>query len=106
MWFNVELLASKCLTQDFLLSQWIIQAARKRKSFGGMAVGLSEELLQAFEGKGAAVSRRESVHKMAVANQVSFIYETPRVAKLCLVLLNDCRTISLSTRWLVGGCTF
>lgn len=35
-----------------------------------MAEGLAQELMQAHQGKGAAVAKREAVHKMAVANQV------------------------------------
>jgi len=51
--------------------KWIVQGARKRKARGGMEVGLSQELLQAYQGKGAAVAKREAVHKMAVANQAA-----------------------------------
>ena len=50
--------------------KWLVAAARKRKSRAGMGQGLSQELMQAHMGQGAAVQKRESVHKQAVANQV------------------------------------
>ena len=60
-------------------SQWIRDAAIKRKArarpgFRGFSVGLAAELVQAYEGKGAAVAKREQVHKMAVANQAGAHY--------------------------------
>mmetsp|Transcript_4200 Transcript_4200/g.9000 ORF Transcript_4200/g.9000 Transcript_4200/m.9000 type:complete len:251 (+) Transcript_4200:17-769(+) len=51
--------------------KWLVDAARKRQARGGMADGLSQELLQAYQGKGAAAARREAVHKAAVANQAA-----------------------------------
>jgi len=52
--------------------KWIVASAKKRsKGRGGMRMGLSQELLQAFQGKGSAVARKETVHKMAIANQAS-----------------------------------
>lgn len=50
--------------------KWIIAAARKRAgtSFDRR---LAQELLAAHQRKGAAVQKREEVHKMAVANQAA-----------------------------------
>lgn len=51
--------------------KWIINAARKRGSKGGMSARLQQELLQAAEFKGSAVGRREAVHAAAMANQAA-----------------------------------
>jgi small subunit ribosomal protein S7 len=48
--------------------RWITQSARKRGE-KGMMLRLAGELMDAFEGKGSAVKKREEVHKMAKANQ-------------------------------------
>jgi len=45
-----------------------VDAARKRGE-KSMALRLAGELLDAFEGKGAAVKKREDVHRMAEANK-------------------------------------
>ncbi|MCC7069498.1 MAG: 30S ribosomal protein S7 [Burkholderiales bacterium] len=51
-----------------LSMRWIRDAARKRgeKSMGAR---LANELLEASEGRGGAVKRREEVHRMAEANR-------------------------------------
>ena len=64
-------------------AQWIIAAARKRKARGGMEDGLAQELVQASQGKGAAVGRREAVHKTAVANQVLLRYTQSASRNTC-----------------------
>ena len=51
-----------------LAMRWLIEAARKRNE-RTMATKLAGELLDAFEGKGAANKKREDVHKMADANK-------------------------------------
>jgi small subunit ribosomal protein S7 len=51
-----------------LAMRWIIEAARKRNE-RTMASKLAGELLDAFEGRGAANKKREDVHKMADANK-------------------------------------
>lgn len=51
-----------------LAMRWIIDAARKRNE-RTMASKLAGELLDAFEGRGAANKKREDVHKMADANK-------------------------------------
>lgn len=51
-----------------LAMRWIVQAARER-SEKGMQKRLAAELLEAFEGRGSAVKKREDTHRMAKANQ-------------------------------------
>ena len=51
-----------------LSMRWLREAARKR-SEKSMAQRLAGELLDAAEGKGAAVKKREDVHRMAEANK-------------------------------------
>lgn len=50
--------------------KWIIASARKA-SGASFDVRLSRELLAAFQYKGGAMARRESVHKTALANQAA-----------------------------------
>ncbi|MCL5798869.1 MAG: 30S ribosomal protein S7 [Gammaproteobacteria bacterium] len=54
--------------QRALAMRWIIEAARKR-SEKSMAERLAHELLEAAEGRGSAVKKREDVHRMAEANK-------------------------------------
>ncbi len=51
-----------------LSMRWIREAARKRgeKSMGARLAG---ELLDAAEGRGAAIKKREEIHRMAEANK-------------------------------------
>ena len=51
-----------------LAMRWVLDAAIKR-SDKTMKNKLASELLDACEGKGAAVKKREDVHKMAEANK-------------------------------------
>lgn len=51
-----------------LSMRWIREAARKR-SEKSMGQRLAGELLEAAEGRGAAMKRREEVHRMAEANK-------------------------------------
>lgn len=51
-----------------LAMRWLVDAARKR-SEKSMDLRLAGELLDAFEGKGAAVKKREDTHRMAEANK-------------------------------------
>ena len=56
-------------TRRFLLaSRWIIDAANGKKG-KPMAEKLAEELMLAANGEGAAVKKREDVHKMAESNK-------------------------------------
>lgn len=48
--------------------RWIVQAARSRGE-KGMMLRLAGELVDALEGKGSAVKKREETHRMAKANQ-------------------------------------
>ena len=48
--------------------RWIVEAARKRGD-KSMALRLANELSDASENKGAAVNKREDVHRMAEANK-------------------------------------
>ena len=52
----------------YLGCHWIIDAAKVRKG-KSMAEKLSAEILDASNGEGAAVRKRETVHKMAEANK-------------------------------------
>ena len=47
--------------------RWIVDAARGKRG-KPMARRLAEELFDAFNGQGSAVTKRENVHKMAEAN--------------------------------------
>ena len=54
--------------QEALAIRWIIEFARGRKGMP-MAQALAGELIDACNGQGAAVKRREDTHKMAEANK-------------------------------------
>ena len=54
--------------QQSLAIRWLIDNARKKKG-KRMAIRLSEELVDAFNGTGASVGWKEQVHKMAEANK-------------------------------------
>jgi small subunit ribosomal protein S7 len=51
-----------------LAMRWIITAARSKKG-RPMAHKLADELMEAFNKMGAAIKKREDVHKMAEANK-------------------------------------
>lgn len=51
-----------------LAMRWIVDAARKRND-KSMGLRLANELLDAIENRGAAVKKREDVHRMAEANK-------------------------------------
>ena len=48
--------------------RWLIDAARAKRG-KPMARRLAEEIFDAYNGQGAAVTKRENVHKMADANK-------------------------------------
>lgn len=56
------------IRRNTLAMRWIVEAARKRTD-KSMALRLSNELLDAMESKGAAVKKREDVHRLAEANK-------------------------------------
>ena len=51
-----------------LAMRWLVDAARSRGE-KSMALRLANEMIDAAEGKGAAVKKREDVHRMAEANK-------------------------------------
>ena len=51
-----------------LAMRWIVDAARSRGE-KSMGLRLANELLDAAEGKGSAIKKREDVHRMAEANK-------------------------------------
>ena len=51
-----------------LAMRWLREAAQKRGE-KSMAVRLADELLEASEGRGGAMKKREEVHRMAEANK-------------------------------------
>jgi len=52
---------------------WLIRGARARKGMPMMR-GLAQELMEASRGEGAAVRRREELHRMAEANRAFVHY--------------------------------
>lgn len=54
--------------RDALAMRWLIEAARKRAE-KSMALRLAQELIEASENRGAAVKRREEMHRVAEANK-------------------------------------
>lgn len=54
--------------QNHLTTMWFVQAARARKGMS-MADRIAAELMDAYNGQGAAVKKREDTHKMAEANR-------------------------------------
>src|SRR5204863_290318 len=54
--------------QQTLSIRWILMAAREKKG-RPMHVKLADELIAAYNRDGAAITRRENVHRMADANK-------------------------------------
>lgn len=54
--------------QNHLTTMWFVTAARSRKGMS-MADRIAFELVDAYNGAGAAVKKREDTHKMAEANR-------------------------------------
>jgi small subunit ribosomal protein S7 len=54
--------------QVALAMRWLRDAARKRGE-KSMDIRLANEMMEAIEGRGAAMKRREEVHRMAEANK-------------------------------------
>ena len=54
--------------QQTLSIRWILMAAREKKG-RPMAIKLADELMAAYNREGAAMTRRENVHRMADANK-------------------------------------
>jgi len=55
--------------QVFLAFKWIIQSARLARKNTTFTESLFKELLNAYNGTGAAVKKRDEVHKMAESNR-------------------------------------
>ena len=58
----------RAVRRTALAMRWLREAARKR-SEKSMGQRLAAELLEASEGRGAAMKKREEVHRMAEANK-------------------------------------
>ena len=58
---------------EALAIRWIIRGARSRKGVP-MRRGLADELMDASRGEGAAVRRKEDLHRMAEANRAFVHY--------------------------------
>lgn len=58
-----------------LAMRWLINAARARKSERTMSECLAMELLEAYNGKGESVKKRDNTHKMAEANRAFAHYK-------------------------------
>lgn len=54
--------------QNHLTTMWFVQAARSRKGMG-MDDRIALELVDAYNGQGTAVKKKEDTHKMAEANR-------------------------------------
>ncbi|MBI1380103.1 MAG: 30S ribosomal protein S7 [Planctomycetaceae bacterium] len=54
--------------QQSLAIRWLVDNSRKKKG-KPMSQRLSEEFVDAFNGQGASVSQKETLHKMAEANK-------------------------------------
>src|SRR4051812_32923240 len=54
--------------QQHLTTMWFVQAARSRKGMS-MLDRIAAELMDAYNGTGSAVKKREDTHKMADANR-------------------------------------
>lgn len=63
------------IRQVALAMRWVRDAARKRNE-KSMDIRLANELMEALEGRGSAMKRRDETHKMAEANKAfaSFRY--------------------------------
>lgn len=61
----VEIRSSR---RDTLAMKWLVKASRERKE-KTMENRLYEEILDAIDGKGVAVKKKEDVHRMAEANK-------------------------------------
>ncbi len=58
----------KAKRQQSLAIRWLVESARAKRG-KPMARRLAEEMFDAFNNQGAAVTKKENVHKMAEANK-------------------------------------
>jgi small subunit ribosomal protein S7 len=54
--------------QSHLTIMWFVAAARSRKGMD-MSLRIASELVEAYNGQGAAVKKKEDTHRMADANR-------------------------------------
>ena len=54
--------------------RWLVEYANKRNE-KTMVIRLAHEIMDAIEGRGGAVKKREDVHRMAKANQAFAHYK-------------------------------
>ena len=66
--FDLVIALSPASQRQALAMRWLVDAARNRGE-KTMVQRLAGEMLDAAEGKGAAVKKREDVHRMAEANK-------------------------------------
>jgi nitrogen-specific signal transduction histidine kinase len=83
-----------------LAMRWLREAAKKR-SEKSMAQRLANELLEAAEGRGGAMKKRDEVHRMAEADKAFShfrfkIEQTKRLSWLVRRLLNVTRNMGIS----------
>ncbi len=64
-----------------LAMRWLVDAARGRGE-KSMAQRLANEMIEACEGKGAAVKKREDVHRMAEANKAFSHSDRPKAVSV------------------------
>ncbi len=55
--------------------RWILAAARSRASSKDMSEGLCAEFIDAYNGRGIAIKKRDDTHKMAEANKAFMHYK-------------------------------
>jgi small subunit ribosomal protein S7 len=58
----------RSIRRTALAMRWLVESARKRGE-KSMGLRLAGEIMDAAEGKGSAVKKREDVHRMAEANK-------------------------------------
>ncbi|URJ28218.1 30S ribosomal protein S7 [Candidatus Blochmannia vicinus] len=58
----------RLIRRNTLAMRWIIEAARKRNDHS-MELRLANEFLDAIEGKGHAIKKREEIHRIAESNK-------------------------------------
>jgi len=65
LWYAV---AAVCLLIAILALRWIVDFADAKKGMP-MKAALAAEILEAYQGQGNAIRKRDEVHKMAQANK-------------------------------------
>ncbi|KAL6556190.1 hypothetical protein OROGR_005478 [Orobanche gracilis] len=86
--------------------RWLLAASRKRPG-RNMSLKLSSELVDASEGRGGAIRKKEETHKMAEANR-ALAHFPPECFSLCSYLLSgytkkDVRSNEATMKYLLMG---